>query len=121
MVEQHHECCVKVAEKQGSQEKQGTNSNLKCDAGVHKDLLNGQGHLNALYVLNIHKKSTFQQTIFLCKFPRKEIHDVPRSEVGRHEILHRRIFRLKLLHRQFHLILTVLVIKHKKMSENGEI
>ena len=36
--------------------------------------------------------------------------------------LHRRIFRLNILHRQFHLILTVLVKKkHKKMSENGEI
>ena len=85
-VEQHHECCVKVAEKQGSQEKQGTNSNLKCDAGVHKDLLNGQGHLNALFVLNLHKKGHFSANYFLCKFQRKEIHDVPRSEVGRHEI-----------------------------------
>ena len=65
MVEQHHECCVKVAEKQGSQEKQGTNSNLKCDAGVHKDLLNGQGHLNALYVLNIHKKALFCKLFFM--------------------------------------------------------
>ena len=38
------------------------------------------------------------------------------------KILHRRIFRLKILHRQFHLISTVLVRKkHKKMSENGEI
>ena len=35
--------------------------------------------------------------------------------------LHRLIFRLKILHRQFHLILTVLVRKNKKMSENGEI
>ena len=71
MVKQHHVCCVKVAEKQGSHEKQGTNSNLKCDAGVHKDLLNGQGHLNALYVLNIHKKNTFQQTIFYANFQEK--------------------------------------------------
>ena len=92
MVEQHHVCCVKVEgkqglqEKQGSQEKQGTNSNLKCDAGVHKDLLNGQGHLNALFVLNLHKKGHFSANYFLCKFQRKEIHDVPRSEVGRHEI-----------------------------------
>ena len=30
------------------------------------------------------------------------------------EFLHRRIFRPKILHRQFHLITTVLVIKHKK-------
>ena len=67
MVEQHHECCVKVAEKQGSQEKQGTNSNLKCDAGVHKDLLNGQGHLNALYVLNLHNK-----TVFFMKISKKK-------------------------------------------------
>ena len=37
------------------------------------------------------------------------------------KILHRRIFRLKILHRQFHLISTVLVRKNKKMSENGEI
>ena len=38
------------------------------------------------------------------------------------KILHRRIFRLKILHRQFHLILTVLVRKKtQKMSENGEI
>ena len=35
--------------------------------------------------------------------------------------LHRRIFRLKILHCQFHLILTVLVRKNTKMSENGEI
>ena len=36
--------------------------------------------------------------------------------------LHRRIFSLKILHRQFHLISTVLVgKKHKKMGENGEI
>ena len=36
--------------------------------------------------------------------------------------LHHPIFRLKILHRQFHLILTVLVRKkHKKISENGEI
>ena len=36
--------------------------------------------------------------------------------------LHRRIFRLKILHHQFHLISTVLVGKNtKKMSENGEI
>jgi len=31
------------------------------------------------------------------------------------------IFRPKILHRQFHPILTVLVIKTQKMSENGEI
>ena len=37
------------------------------------------------------------------------------------KILHRRIFWLKILHRQFHLILTVLVKKTQKMSENGEI
>ena len=38
------------------------------------------------------------------------------------KILHRRIFRLKILHRQFHLISTVLVRKKtQKMSENGEI
>jgi len=38
------------------------------------------------------------------------------------KILHPRIFRPKILHRQFHLISTVLVIKtQKKMSENGEI
>jgi len=37
------------------------------------------------------------------------------------KILHRRIFRLKILHHQFHLILTVLVRKNTKMSENGEI
>ena len=37
------------------------------------------------------------------------------------KILHRRIFRLKILYRQFHLILTVLVRKTQKMSENGEI
>ena len=36
------------------------------------------------------------------------------------KILHRRIFRLKILHRQFHLILTVLE-KTQKMSENREI
>ena len=37
------------------------------------------------------------------------------------KILHRRNFRLKLLHRQCHLISKVLVIKKfKKMSENGE-
>ena len=71
-VKQHHECCVKVAEKQGSQEKQGTNSNLKCDAGVHKDLLNGQGHLNALYVLNIHtKKALFSKLFFYANFQEK--------------------------------------------------
>ena len=35
--------------------------------------------------------------------------------------LHRRILRLKILHRQFHLILTVLVGKTQKKSENGEI
>ena len=36
--------------------------------------------------------------------------------------LHRRIFRLKILHCQFHLISTVLVGKKtQKMSENGEI
>ena len=36
--------------------------------------------------------------------------------------LHRQIFRPKILHRQFLLISTVLVIKTlKKMSENGEI
>merc|ERR1712004_129501 len=36
--------------------------------------------------------------------------------------LHRRIFRLKILHRQFYLISTVLVRKKtQKMSENGEI
>ena len=37
------------------------------------------------------------------------------------KILHRRTFRLKILHRQFHLISTVLVRKTQKMSENGEI
>ena len=37
------------------------------------------------------------------------------------KILHRRIFRPKILHRQFHLISTVLVIKTQKMSENEEI
>ena len=37
------------------------------------------------------------------------------------KILHCLIFRLKILHRQFHLILTVLVRKKQKMSENGEI
>ena len=37
------------------------------------------------------------------------------------KILHRRNFRLKLLHRQFQLISTVWVIKTQKMSENGEI
>ena len=62
-VEQHHECCVKVAEKQGSQEKQGTNSNLKCDAGVHKDLLNRQGHFDELYALNLHNKTAFLMQI----------------------------------------------------------
>ena len=35
--------------------------------------------------------------------------------------VHRRIFRLKILRRQFHLISTVLVGKKQKMSENGEI
>ena len=36
--------------------------------------------------------------------------------------LHRRIFRLKILHRQLHLISTVLVGKKtQKMSKNGEI
>ena len=35
--------------------------------------------------------------------------------------LHRRIFRQKILHRQFHLFSTVLVGKTQKMSENGEI
>ena len=34
--------------------------------------------------------------------------------------LHRRILRLKILHRQFHLISTVLVGKTQKMRENGE-
>ena len=37
------------------------------------------------------------------------------------KILHCRIFRPKILHCQFHLISTVLVIKAQKMSENGEI
>ena len=37
------------------------------------------------------------------------------------KILHRRIFRIKILHRQLHLILTVLVRKNTNMSENGEI
>ena len=37
------------------------------------------------------------------------------------KILHRRIFRLKILHRPFHLISTVLVRKTQKMSENGKI
>ena len=37
------------------------------------------------------------------------------------KILHRQIFRLNILHCQFHLISTVLVIKTQKMSENGEI
>ena len=37
------------------------------------------------------------------------------------KILHRQNFRPKLLHRQFQLISTVLVIKTQKMSENGEI
>ena len=70
-VKQHHECCVKVAEKQGSQEKQGTNSNLKCDPGVHKDLLNGQGHLNAMYFLNIHKKKHFSANYFFMQISKK--------------------------------------------------
>ena len=35
--------------------------------------------------------------------------------------LHRRISRIKILHRQFHLISTVLVGTTQKMSENGEI
>ena len=37
------------------------------------------------------------------------------------KILHRQIFRLKILHRQFHLLSTVLVRKKQKMSEYGEI
>ena len=37
------------------------------------------------------------------------------------KILNCRSFRPKILHRQFHLISTVLVIKTQKMSENGEI
>ena len=36
-------------------------------------------------------------------------------------MLHRRIFRAKILHRQVHLISTVIVIKTQKMGENGEI
>ena len=36
------------------------------------------------------------------------------------KILHRRIFRKQILHRQFHLISTVLVKKTQKLSENGE-
>ena len=43
----------------------------------------------------------------------------------RHDIcqkkLHRQIFRQKPLHRQFHLISTVLIITTQKMSENEEI
>ena len=35
--------------------------------------------------------------------------------------LHSRILRLKILHRQFHLISTFLVGKNTKVSENGEI
>ena len=34
--------------------------------------------------------------------------------------VHRRIFRLKILHRQFHPISTVLVIKTQKMSVSGD-
>ena len=37
------------------------------------------------------------------------------------KILHCRIFRPKLLHRQFHLFSTVLAIKIQQKSENGEI
>ena len=37
------------------------------------------------------------------------------------KILYPRIFRLKILHHQFHLILTVLVGKTQKMRENEEI
>ena len=37
------------------------------------------------------------------------------------KILHCQIFMLKILHRQFLLILTVLVRKNTKMSKNGEI
>ena len=36
------------------------------------------------------------------------------------KILHHRIFRPKLIHRQFHLISIVLVGKTQKMRENGE-
>ena len=36
-------------------------------------------------------------------------------------MLHRRIFRAKILHRQVHLISTVIVIKTQKVGENGEI
>ena len=47
------------------------------------------------------------------------------NSVNRHgscqKKLHRRIFRLKVLHLQFHLFSTVLVKKTQKMSENGEI
>ena len=45
----------------------------------------------------------------------------PRQTWDLSKILHRRIFRPKILHRQLHLISTFWVIKTQKMSENWEI
>ena len=65
------------------------------------------------FIVDIHRLLRPLTAIF------SHIHSHPDMEFVKK--LHRWTFRLKILHRQFHLISIVLVAKNTKMSKNGEI
>ena len=87
--------------------------------------------IRILHLLSSQNLNTFVLFSNSPKFEREEeVIDGRNNEKKTHgylqtwnlsKILHRRIFRQKILHRQFHLISTILVRKTQKMSENGEV
>ena len=74
---------------------------------------------NVLVIVNLQRwvrpisREPFQQTLIFLSFP-PWFFLICIQTWNLSKILHRRIFRKKILHRQFHLILTVLVRKNTK-------
>ena len=79
--------------------------------------------MNSNDILNVCVINDFKRLWELCKvnFLDAVYKGITESDMRFVQNLHFRIFKPKILHRQFHLIETVIVIKTQKISENAEI